>query len=44
MDAGARAFTDALVSTELRLLRLDDEASVRMEASSVRTLLAVAEW
>ena len=44
MDAGARAFTDAFVSTELRLLRLDDEANVKMEASSVSTLLAVAEW
>lgn len=44
MEAGANALMDALVSTELRRRRLDDDASVKIEASSVRTLLAVAVW
>jgi hypothetical protein len=43
MDAGARAFMEALVSTEFRRRRLEDDAIVRMDASSVRMLLAVAE-
>lgn len=43
MDPGARAFMEALVSTEFRRRRLDEEASVRMDASSVRTLFAVAD-
>jgi hypothetical protein len=44
IDAGARALMEALVSTEFRRRRFDEEARVRMEASSVSTLLAVAEW
>ena len=44
MEAGARAFIEALVSTELRRRRLEEDARVRIEASSVRMLLAVAEW
>ena len=44
IDPGARALIDALVSTELRLRRLDDDASVRIEASSVKRLSTVAEW
>lgn len=43
IDAGARARTDALVSSELRRLRFEELASVRIDASSVSTLLAVAE-
>jgi hypothetical protein len=43
MDAGARALTEAFVSRELRRRRLEEDASVRIEASSVRTLLAVAD-
>lgn len=43
MDAGARARIEALVSRELRRRRLEEEASVMMEASSLRALLAVAE-
>ena len=42
MEEGARARTEALVSRELRRRRLEEEASVRMEALSVRRLLAVA--
>ena len=42
-DDGARARTDASVSIERRRPRLLDEARVRMEALSVRRLLAVAE-
>ena len=41
-DEGARARTEALVSRELRRRRLELEARVRMEALSVRRLLAVA--
>ena len=44
MEAGARARIDALVSLELRRRRFEEEARVRMEASSVRMLLAVAVW
>ena len=44
IEAGARAFMDALVSTEFRRRRFEDDARVRIEASSVRTLLAVAVW
>jgi hypothetical protein len=43
IDAGARARTEALVSSELRRLRLEELASVKIDASSVSTLLAVAE-
>jgi hypothetical protein len=43
MEAGARAFIEALVSTEFRRRRFEEDARVRIEASSVRTLLAVAE-
>jgi hypothetical protein len=42
-DEGARARTEASVSKERRRRRLEDDASVRMEALSVRRLLAVAE-
>ena len=42
MEEGARARTEALVSREFRRLRLDDDASVMMDALSVRRLLAVA--
>ena len=41
-DDGARARTEAFVSTELRRRRFDDEARVMIEALSVRTLFAVA--
>jgi hypothetical protein len=41
-DEGARARTDASVSKERRRRRLEDDARVRMEALSVRRLLAVA--
>lgn len=41
-DDGARARTDASVSIERRRPRLLDEARVRMDALSVRRLLAVA--
>jgi hypothetical protein len=41
-EDGARARTEASVSKECRRRRLDDEARVRMEALSVRRLLAVA--
>ena len=43
IEAGARARIDALVSAELRRRRFEDDASVRMEASSVRMLFAVAD-
>ena len=43
IEAGARARMDALVSTEFRRRRFEDDASVRMEASSVKTLFAVAD-
>lgn len=42
IDAGASARIEALVSRLLRRRRFDEDASVRIEASSVRTLLAVA--
>lgn len=42
-DAGARALIEAFVSTEFLRRRLEEDANVRIEASSVRTLLAVAE-
>lgn len=42
-DDGARARTDASVSIDRRRPRLLDDARVRMEALSVRRLLAVAE-
>jgi hypothetical protein len=42
-EDGAKARTEAFVSRECRLLRLDDDARVRTDASSERTLLAVAE-
>jgi hypothetical protein len=42
IDPGGMAFIDALVSTLLRLRRFEDDASVKIEASSVRTLFAVA--
>jgi hypothetical protein len=43
IDEGARARTDAFVSNEFRLRRLDEEARVRIEALSVSKLFAVAE-
>lgn len=42
-DEGARARTEASVSRDRRRRRLLDDASVRMDALSVRRLLAVAE-
>jgi hypothetical protein len=42
-DEGARARTDASVSRERRRRRLLDDANVRMDALSVKRLLAVAE-
>jgi hypothetical protein len=44
IEPGASALTDAFVSTEFLRRRFDEEAKVKMEASSVKTLLAVAEW
>ena len=41
-EDGASARTEASVSKERRRRRLEDEARVRMEALSVRRLLAVA--
>lgn len=41
-DEGANARTEALVSREFRLRRLDELASVRIEALSFKTLFAVA--
>ena len=41
-DEGARARTEASVSSERRRRRFDDEAKVMMDALSVRRLLAVA--
>jgi hypothetical protein len=43
-DEGAKARTEALVSREFRRRRLDDEASVKIDALSVRILFAVAAW
>src|SRR6266498_273749 len=43
IEEGASARTEAFVSSEFRRLRLDEEASVRMEALSVSRLFAVAE-
>lgn len=42
-DDGARARIEALVSREFRRRRFEDDARVRMEALSVKRLLAVAE-
>ena len=44
MEAGGIAFIEAFVSTEFRRRRLEEDAKVRIEASSVRTLFAVADW
>jgi hypothetical protein len=41
-DEGAKARTEALVSKEFRRRRLDELASVRIEALSFSALLAVA--
>jgi hypothetical protein len=41
-DDGASARTEASVSKDRRLRRFEDDASVRMDALSVRRLLAVA--
>jgi hypothetical protein len=41
-DEGAKARTEAFVSNEFRLRRLDEDASVKIEALSVRILFAVA--
>lgn len=41
-DEGARALTDASVSIDRLLRRFEEDASVRIEALSVRRLLAVA--
>jgi hypothetical protein len=41
-EDGARARTDASVSMDLRLLAFEDDASVSIEALSVRRLFAVA--
>lgn len=43
-DDGAIARIEALVSSELRRRRFDDDASVRMDALSVSRPLAVAAW
>mgnify|MGYP003623204967 CR=1 FL=1 len=43
IDAGARARTEAFVSSELRRRRFEELASVKIDASSVSTLFAVAE-
>jgi hypothetical protein len=43
-EDGARARTEAFVSREARRRRLDEDASVRMDALSVRMLFAVAAW
>lgn len=42
IDDGARARTEALVSSEFRRRRFDEEARVMIEALSVRRSLAVA--
>lgn len=42
-EEGARARTEASVSKERRRRRLEEDARVRIEALSVRRLLAVAE-
>jgi hypothetical protein len=41
-DDGANARTDASVSIDLRLRLFEEDASVRIEALSVRRLFAVA--
>jgi hypothetical protein len=41
-EEGAKARTEASVSIDLLLRLLEDDASVRIEALSVRRLLAVA--
>ena len=41
-EDGAKARTDALVSTELRRRRFEEDASVKIEALSVSMLFAVA--
>lgn len=43
MLAGASAFMLAFVSTELRRRRFDELASVKIDASSVSMLFAVAD-
>jgi hypothetical protein len=43
-EEGARARVEASVSRERRRWRFEEDARVRMEALSVRRLLAVAEW
>lgn len=42
MEDGAKARTEALVSNEFRRLRFDEDARVKMDALSVKRLLAVA--
>jgi hypothetical protein len=42
-EAGARALMEAFVSAEFRRRRFEDEARVRMDASSVKILFAVAD-
>lgn len=44
MLAGARARIEAFVSTLFLRRRLEDEAKVRILASSDRALFAVADW
>jgi hypothetical protein len=41
-EEGAKARTDALVSSELRRRRLEEDASVKIDALSVKILFAVA--
>jgi len=43
-EEGAKARTEASVSKERRRRRLEEDARVRMDALSVRRLLAVAVW
>ena len=43
-DEGARARTEAFVSSEFRRRRFEDEARVKMEALSLSILFAVAPW
>lgn len=42
IEEGASARTEALVSKEFRRLRFDEDARVKMDALSVKRLLAVA--
>jgi hypothetical protein len=42
--AGASALIEAFVSTEFRRRRFEEDARVKMDASSVSTLFAVAVW